>query len=150
VGRHHYRSSLRRLRHLILMLNQSRLIWHLCRLVILRRHYSCCLYVPLVVHILHFWTSAQAPVATGSMIGPRLTIWLRVFMLHLPQMHRAPTRQQYVPRITLESLSLMAHLLDSPVHELLQLENISGGSLRLLVFCRGNLRKRRLTLSALL
>jgi hypothetical protein len=60
---------------------------------------------------------------TCLMIGPRLTIWLRVFMLRLPQMVQVPVHQQSVPRIAFESLSLMAHLIVSPIHKLLHLEN---------------------------
>jgi hypothetical protein len=44
----------------------------------------------------------------------------------------------------------MAHLLDSPVHELLHPENLSGRTLCLLVLRRGNLRRQRLMLSMLL
>jgi hypothetical protein len=55
-----------------------------------------------------------------------------------------------VPHITLESVALMAHLLDSPVHDLLHLEDLGGRNLHLLVLYGGNLRRQRLTLSALL
>jgi hypothetical protein len=58
--------------------------------------------------------------------------------------------QWLVPHIALEGLARMAHLLDSPVHELLCLENLSGRNLHLLMLRRGNLRRQRLTLSKLL
>jgi hypothetical protein len=44
-------------------------------------------------------------------------------------------------RIALKSVSLMAHLLYSLIHELLCLKNLGSGSLRLLVLHRGNLRR---------
>jgi hypothetical protein len=62
-------------------------------------------------------------------------------MLHLSQILQVPTHKQSVPRIALESLSLMAHLLDNPVHKVLHLKNLGGGSLRLIVLRRGNLRR---------
>jgi hypothetical protein len=75
---------------------------------------------------------------------------MQVFMLRLQQVLRVPVRLQSVPLIALKSLVLMAHLLDSPVHELLPLKNLGGRNLHLLVLRRGNLRTRRLTLSVLL
>jgi hypothetical protein len=77
-----------------------------------------------------------------------ISLW--VFTLRLQQMLRVPTHQQSVPRIALESLALMTHLLDSPIHKLLHLENLGGGSLCLLVLRRGNLWRRTLMLSTLL
>jgi hypothetical protein len=56
-------------------------------------------------------------------------------------MLRVPVRQWSVPRIALESLALMAHLLNSPVHELLHLKNLGDGNLRLLVLHGGNLKR---------
>jgi hypothetical protein len=103
-----------------------------------------------VVHILHFRNSAQVPVAACSLIGPRVTIWLRMFTLRLLQMIRVPICQRPVPRVALKSLALMAHLLHSSVRELLHLENLGGRNLLLVVLHRGNLRRRRLTLNALL